>query len=340
MLKSLLTIAMIGAVSLGAMLVGCKKEEPVASTASGDGTGGTRKIVIGLVAKSQSNDVFQAAFTGAKDAAKELGSKYNAVVTIDWRTPASEDAAKQVEAIEALTRARVDAIAVACTDAATLSPAIDRAVERGIPTMTFDSDAPDSKRFAYYGSDHRMIGQLVMSDLAKQMGEKGTVAILGGNQSGTNLALRVQSAKDELAKHRDMKLLPASGGVFYHEETPEKAAEAVAIATNANPAIEGWAFIGGWPLFTVNALKWPPGKIKVVSCDALPAQLSYLKTGHVQTLYAQDCYGWGYKSVETLLEKVVNKKDPATAMMVDPLTKVTAANVDEYAKNWDKWLAK
>jgi hypothetical protein len=74
-----------------------------------------------------------------------------------------------------------------------------------------------------------------------------------------------------------MKLLGASGGVFYHEETPEKAAEAVATATNANPAIEGWAFIGGWPLFTTGALKWEPGKIKVVSCDALPAQLGYLR---------------------------------------------------------------
>jgi len=35
-----------------------------------------------------------------------------------------------------------------------------------------------------------------------------------------------------------------------------------------------------------------------VAVDALPAQLSYLRDGHVQVLLAQDCYGWGYKSVE------------------------------------------
>ena len=50
--------------------------------------------------------------------------------------------------------------------------------------------------------------------------------------------------------------LAASGGVFYHEETPEKAAEAVQQATTANPDIGGWCFIGGWPLFTTDALKW------------------------------------------------------------------------------------
>ena len=102
------------------MAGGCKK----------DSASGKKKIVIGMVAKSQSNDVFQAAYTGAKDAAKELGDKYGVEVTIDWRTPAAEDAAKQVEAVEALTRAGVDGITVACTDATTLAPAIDRAVAR------------------------------------------------------------------------------------------------------------------------------------------------------------------------------------------------------------------
>lgn len=332
------TWAVFAVTLVGLVIGGCKKDEGTATTgASGSDK---RKVIIGMVAKSQSNDVFQAAYAGAKDAAKELGAKYNVDVEIDWRTPAAEDAAKQVEAIEALTRAGVDAITVSCTDAATLTPAIDRAVKNGVHVMCFDSDAPDSKRMAYYGSDNRQVGIDITKAVIQAMGDKGTIAILGGNPSGTNLALRVQAAKEEIAKHPNVKLLAASGGVFYHEETPEKAAEAVATATNANPSIEGWSFIGGWPLFTTNALKWEPGKIKVASCDALPAQLGYLKSGHVQVLFAQDCYGWGYKSVDTLLNKVVNQKDPEKVIMVDPLTQVTKENVDEYAKNWDKWLGK
>src|SRR4051812_46698985 len=58
-----------------------------------------KKITIGLVAKSQSNPVFQAAYSGAKDAAKELGPKYNVDVVIDWQTPPDEDAQKQAQAI-------------------------------------------------------------------------------------------------------------------------------------------------------------------------------------------------------------------------------------------------
>jgi len=45
-------------------------------------------------------------------------------------------------------------------------------------------------------------------------------------------------------------------------------------------------------------------------------------------------------TVEILLEKIVNKKDPADTRVIDPLTPVSKANVDEFGKNWDKWLGK
>jgi ribose transport system substrate-binding protein len=301
---------------------------------------GMKKIKLGMVAKSQSNAVFQAAYAGAQAAAKELGSKYNAEVSIDWQTPPDEDVQKQAQAIDALAGSGASGIMVSCSEARTLTRSINAAVRRGVPVMCFDSDAPESGRFAYYGTDDASCGQRVMAELAKAMGDKGTIAILAGNQSAPNLQNRAKGVKDELAKHPNMKLLTASGGVFYHQETPEKAAEALQAATNANPQIEGWALIGGWPLFTANALPWPPGKIKVVSVDALPAQLPYVKDGHVELLLAQDCYGWGYKSVQIMLDKIVNNKNPDSARVIDPLTPVSKANVDEFGKNWEKWLGK
>ena len=54
-----------------------------------------KKVLLGFVAKSLSNDVFQAAQVGAADAAKELGPKYNAEVQLEIRTPNDEDATKQ-----------------------------------------------------------------------------------------------------------------------------------------------------------------------------------------------------------------------------------------------------
>ncbi|MGB8353954.1 MAG: substrate-binding domain-containing protein [Chthoniobacteraceae bacterium] len=314
-------------------LISCSKSPDATKSEGGDGR---RKVIIGFIGKSLTNDVFQAAQSGAQDAAKELGQKYNVDIEIEIRTPNDEDATKQAEAIEALTRRGVDGIAVSCSEANTVTPAIDKAVEKGVIVMCFDSDAPNSKRFAYYGTDDRSCGARIMDELAKVMGERGTVAILAGNQSAPNLQTRVAGVKEALAKYPNMKL--NEPGVFYHVETPEKAAEAVQTAQNANPGIQGWAFIGGWPLFTADALKWAPGTVKVVSCDALPAELNYVKDGHVQVLFAQDCYGWGHKSVEILLDKIVNNKTPADVKVIDPLTRVSKENVESFGKNWDKWL--
>jgi len=320
------------------LAAGCLAFTGCTKKADSAGEGGKRKILIGFIGKNLTNDVFQAAQTGAKHAAKELSEKYGVEVELEIRTPNDEDATKQAEAIEALTRQGALGIAVSCSEANTVQPAIDKAVSKGVAVMCFDSDAPSSKRFAYYGTDDKACGERTLDELAKAMGGKGTVAILGGNQSAPNLQARVAGAKAALAKYPDMKL--NEPGVFYHVETPEKSAEAVQTAQNANPGIQGWAFIGGWPLFTTDALKWPAGSVKVASVDALPAQLGYLKSGHVEVLLAQDCYGWGTQSMKILLEKIIENKQPADARVVDPLTRVTKENVDEFGKNWEKWLAK
>jgi len=51
-----------------------------------------RRVVIGLIAKSQSNAYFDVARKGAEAAAAELGARHGVHVTIDWQTPPDEDA--------------------------------------------------------------------------------------------------------------------------------------------------------------------------------------------------------------------------------------------------------
>lgn len=295
-----------------------------------------KSYTLGLVAKSQNNPVFQAARVGAEQAAKDLGAKYGISIKVDWRTPNEEDAQKQAEAIEQLVLAGADGIAVSCSDANKLTDAINSAVKNGVPVATFDSDAPASKRFVTFGVDDVKCGEQVMDELAKIMDGKGIVAILAGNQNAPNLQKRVQGVKNAAKKYPGIKIRDT----YYHKETPQDAAARVEQVMQANPDITGWAMIGGWPLFTDNALKWQPGTIKCVAVDALPPELAYLKSGHVQLLLAQQCYEWGYRSVEHLMNKLYLKKDPPAVKDVSPLVPVTKASADEFAKNWEKWLPK
>jgi ribose transport system substrate-binding protein len=295
-----------------------------------------KKYTIGVIAKSQGNPVFQAARTGAVDAGKELSRELGITVDVVWRTPNNEDAQQQAQFIEQLVSSGADGIAVSCSDAKVLTAAINSAVDKGVQIVTFDSDAPDSKRFAYYGIDDIEAGKAVGRELAKYMKDKGVVAILAGNQNAPNLQARVRGVKEELAKHQDITVKDT----YYHAETAPEAAKMVQQVQNANPQISGWAMIGGWPLFTENALDGVYDKAKVVSVDTLPQQLEYVKKGQVQCLVGQDCYGWGHESVKLLIDKLHSNKSPKNVINHFDLAIVTRENVNEYVGLWEKWLGK
>lgn len=340
-MRRCLTIAVVAA--LIAVAAGCSRPPqtttPVTATdlqSKGAKTqpapqGGSLKI--SMIAKSSTNPVFLSAQTGAEAAAKELSAKHGISITIDWRTPPTEDGQVQAQRIAQAVNEGANAVLISCSDAGKVTGAINDAVKRGVPVMTFDSDAPDSQRFAYYGVDDIKTGAQVMDELAKLIDSKGKVAILAGNQNAPNLQKRVAGVKEAAKKYPGVQLI----GPFYHPETPQDAAAEVTREMNANPGIRGWAMVGGWPLFTKSLLTTiDPKKVIVVSVDALPAELPYVEKGITPVLLAQPTYKWGYVSVEKIVEKVYLKQDvPAINTM--ELVRVTKDNLGEWARQLKEW---
>ena len=323
--------------ALAAIIVGCNSGGNEAATSPTTGgaakSAGGKKFTIALIAKSSTNPVFLSAQTGAEAAAKDLSTKLGREIAIDWRTPAQEDGQKQAQAIAEAVNQGDDAVLMSCSDASKVTSAIDDAVGKGVPVMTFDSDAAQSKRFAFYGADDVEVGTQVMDELAKQMGEKGSVAILAGNQNAPNLQKRAQAVRDEAKKYPNIKIITT----VYHTETPQDASQAVVAAMKANPQISGWAMVGGWPLFATSLLTdLDPSKVKVVAVDALPAELAYVDKGIAPVLLAQPTYLWGYTSVNMIVDHVINKKDiPVVNKM--PLVKVTKEDLGQWAHQLQDW---
>jgi ribose transport system substrate-binding protein len=238
--------------------------------------------------------------------------------------------------IEQLILAGTDGLIVSCSDAIKLTDTINKAVRQGIPVLTFSGDAPSSKRFVALGINDFKCGEQTFEELAKLLHGQGKVAAIDGNPNAANLQQRAAGFRSAAKKHPGIRLLD----VFYHKETPGDAVAKIEQVMQANPDITGWGLLGGWPLFTEDALHWAPGTIKCVAVDALPPELNYVRSGHVQLLLSQDVYGYGYKAVEHLVNKVHFKKEPAQPMDDTPLTAVTKENVETFGKNWEKWLPK
>ena len=300
---------------------------PAPAPAAGQG------IKIAMIAKSSTNPVFLSARTGAEAAAKELSQKHNVPIEIVWLTPPAEDGQVQAQRLAQAVNEGATAALLSCSDAGKVTGAINDAAARGVPVMTFDSDAPESKRFAFYGVDDLKTGQTVMDELAKQMGEKGSIAILAGNQNAPNLRKRVQGVQEAAKKYPGIKIVDT----FYHVETPQDAAAEVIRVQNAYPQIQGWAMIGGWPLFTQTLLTdLDPKKVKIVAVDALPAELAYVEKGLAPVLLAQPTYLWGYVSVQKIVEKVHLKQDVPTIIPMD-LVRVSKDNLGTWARQLKTW---
>lgn len=323
----------------GMSLAGCSKSaESGSSSDSSAAAASDTTYTIAVIAKSNSNPVFLAAKTGAVDAGKRLSEELDGVeVEIDWQTPPQEDAQLQAQYVEQLVASGVDGIAISVTDANTLNGVLKDAVSKGVVVVTFDSDAPESGRMAYYGVDDKEAGKEVMRQLADQLDGQGVVAVLTGNPAATNLSARVDGVVEEAKNHEGITIKQV------YSFTPETATEAVAKmqqVQTANPDITGWALVGGWPLYTDNALDGIYEHAKIVSMDPLPLPLEYAKKGQVQVLVGQPYYGWGEKSVEMIVDKLNFDRAPETEMVYADFDIVTTEDADEYAKQWDKWLGK
>jgi ribose transport system substrate-binding protein len=292
-----------------------------------------RGLKIAMIAKSSTNPVFLSARTGAEAAAKELSAKHGIPVEIVWLTPPQEDGQVQAQRIAQAVNEGAQAVLISCSDAAKVTGAINDAVARGVPVMTFDSDAPESERFAFYGVDDVKTGEAVMDELAAQMGGKGAVAILAGNQNAPNLRKRVEGVRQAAARHPGITIVDT----FYHIETPQDAAAEVVRVQNAYPQIRGWAMVGGWPLFTASLLTdLDPARVKIVAVDALPAQLAYVEQGLAPVLLAQPTYLWGYVSVQRIVDRVHLKQDVPEIIPME-LTRVTRENLGTWARQLRDW---
>ena len=320
-----------------AILAACGGGEQPATTGSAPAAGaapaGGHGLKIAMIAKSSTNPVFLSARTGAEAAAKELSQKLNIPIEIAWLTPPGEDGQVQAQRIAQAVNEGANAVLISCSDAGKVTGAINDAVGRGVPVMTFDSDAPQSNRFAFYGVDDIKTGEAVMKELAPLMNGKGKVAILAGNQNAPNLRNRVAGVKQEAAKYPGISIVDT----FYHIETAQDAAAEVIRVQNAYPEVTGWAMIGGWPLFTQTLLTdLDPKKVKIVAVDALPAELAYVEKGLAPVLLAQPTYMWGYVSVQKIVDKVQLKQDVPQIIPMD-LVKVTKDNLGTWARQLKTW---
>jgi len=288
--------------------------------------GGQQTLRFAVIPKSLDLPVFDYAKTGAEREAKQLGN-----VQVLWNGPTNADQLKQKEILESFITQRVDGIAISCLNGPFLADSINRAIDAGIPVVTWDSDAPTSKRIAFYGVDDYASGRIMAEEAVKLLGGKGKVAIIT-SVGATNLQRRLDGVRDVLSKNPGIQIVE----VYDIKEDTVHCAELIAAGTNRYPDLAAWISVGGWPVFTRNALDpINPAKTKFISFDTNPPAPDLLKAGKVQILLGQKYFGWGSEAVK-LLYDIKHGKMPSATIIDSGVDVVTKENVDDYVAKWKK----
>ena len=259
---------------------------------------------IAIVPKALTGEYWVRCKKGAEAAAKQFGVK------LTFIGPSAEtEVDKQIDIVENLITRGVDAIGISPCDGKALVPVIEKAIAKGIPVVTVDSDAKTNKRLAYIGTDNEKAGEIAAKELAKLMDGKGKVLIIQGVPGAENLMQRVKGFKRVIAKYPQIKIV--SEQACQSDQT--KALDITENALTAHPDLSG--------IFGVNAPGAPgaaqavkaagkTGKVKIVGFDALPDTVRYCAEGVIQAIVEQRPYRMGYLAVRYLKEALGGKKIP------------------------------
>src|SRR5438132_2355316 len=281
------------------------------------------KLRFAVIPKSLDLPVFNYAKVGAEREAAKRGN-----VEVLWRGPENADQLRQKEILESFITQRVDGIAISCLNGDFLTDTINRAMDAGIPVVTWDADAPKSKRIAFYGIDDRAAGRILGERTVELLGGKGTVAIIT-SVGAVNLQRRLEGLREVLDRQTDIRVVE----VYDIKEDTVRCAEIIASGTNRYPDLGAWVSVGGWPVFTRNALASVPRRTKVIAFDTIPPAPDILKAGRVQVLIGQKYFGWGSEAVR-LLSDIKAGRMPPSAILDSGLDVVTPENVDQFIAGW------
>jgi ribose transport system substrate-binding protein len=282
------------------------------------------KPVFAMVPKALGVPFYADAEKGCKEEAAKTGAECL------FTGPAQLDDAEQARIVRDLITKKVSGISIAPNNADSIGSAISAALAAKIPVITFDSDAPKSKRISFVGTNNEAAGEAAGEAFAKAMPNGGTYAVLTGGLSAQNLNDRIKGFKSKL----NDKFKEVSGSPFSCNDDSNTAVQIIQDILAKNPNLDGIFYSGGWPMFAPEAYSRAvksraadikSGKFVVVSFDTLPAQVKLLSEGFATTLIGQRPLAMGTGSID-MLEKL-SKGESIPPVVDTGVDVVDASNV-------------
>ena len=302
--------------------------------ANGDtDTGGgaaERPYNVAVIIKATDSDFWQYVLVGARNYAAENPED----VRITEHGPPSEaDIAQQVTILEDVIASGVDAIVIASTSSDASVPAIERAVEMGIPVITIDNRVNTDAVSSHLATDNRVGGALAADKMVAEWdalgiapsGKVAVVSAMAGVQVLVDRDTGFIERMRELAP--DVEILETR--YVDNDITQALAVTEDMVTAHGSELIGVFADnnhtgIGASRVIIEQNLQ---DELVPIAFDSDPAEVDALRRSAIKALIVQDPYRMGYQGVEFAVKALDGESLPD---YVDTgVTAVTAENMNQ-----------
>ncbi len=245
-----------------------------------------------LVADNTKIPYWQSALRGLEHATAEMK------VHSEIQGPDGHDPQGEHDAFKRAVAEKPSGILISVSDVNILGTDINAAVDQGIPVLTIDSDAPDSKRYFFVGTDNFNAGTIGGKLTAKLLSDKGNV-VLYTIPTQVNLKERLAGYQAAFADHTDVKVMQVvdmNGNSDLAFDSAKKLLDTKA-KVDAFICLEALACSAVADVVNRSNMA---GKVKVIAMDTDPGTVDWIKKGVISATVAQKPYTMAYYGTKLL----------------------------------------
>ncbi len=119
---------------------------------------------------------------------------------------------RQIQQIDSLVKTGIDLLIVAPNQVSTISPAIDRAYDKGIPVIVFERKTNTKKYTAYMGADNFEMGHLMGEYVASRLNGRGKIIEVMGLKGSSPAIERHNGFREAIAAHPGIQVIATLQG--------------------------------------------------------------------------------------------------------------------------------
>jgi ribose transport system substrate-binding protein len=248
--------------------------------------------------------------------AQEYANRSNVALTVIRSKPTAE---AQTQHVRALLDSGIDGLAISPNDAVAQKAILDEAAGR-VPVVTFDTDAPDSKRRRFVSIDNYAAGRVAAGQIREALPDGGAVLISVGSVTMQHGRDRRQGVIDALLDRpvdRDRPADPIDAPLKGPKYTivatatdggdPAKAVDSIAAALKAHPEVKGVVGLFSYSApAAIEAMKQAgrTDKVQVVGFDESDETQAALEAGTIHSSVVQESYRAGNETIRVLTEAI------------------------------------